>query len=146
MERKDEKIGATSPDSGVSPSASEPIQEGVVEKIMKRLKEGEYFEHIVEDMASEMDLFDLAELVRSGIISQEEAENALWILEESLCDFRAILTTGMAFGWDCLDCHEHGFKTCEIECSVPCEDCIRYNLCALLKPPYFQEKEEDEED
>ena len=133
-------------------SAPDPEAQGLflgadleaLEKIRKRLKEGEDLKDIAEQ--NEIDAWDLAELVKTGEITEEQAESVLDIIGVSLCDFRAILTSGTAVGWDCLDCYEHGFPTCEIECSVPCEDCIRYNLCALLKPPYFRGKEEDEED
>ena len=67
------------------------------------------------------------EMVKKGKISREEAET--WMTGVHLCEFRAWLCDKNARNWDCLDCKEHGFETCDIECSMPCEKCIRFRLC-----------------
>ena len=67
------------------------------------------------------------ELVKKGEITEEEAESHM--TGAMLCEFRARLCNKNLAEWDCLDCKKHGFETCDIECSVPCEECIRFELC-----------------
>ncbi|MBO8182020.1 MAG: hypothetical protein H0Z28_04405 [Archaeoglobus sp.] len=47
-----------------------------------------------------------------------------------LCEYRAKLSESNPAEWDCLDCVSHGFEPCEIECSVPCSECIARRLCS----------------
>jgi len=80
-----------------------------------------------------MELIDNPELaarmVREGKLSVEEAESYMSGIH--LCEFRALLCGKDPIGWDCLNCKENGFETCEIECNIPCEQCIRFNLCRV---------------
>jgi len=32
--------------------------------------------------------------------------------------------------WDCYLCEKLFGSTCEVECSVPCSECVRFRLCA----------------
>ena len=46
-----------------------------------------------------------------------------------LCQARAMFNDHYLEDWDCLHCYEFGYPLCDIECSLPCGICVRYELC-----------------
>jgi hypothetical protein len=50
----------------------------------------------------------------------------------SECEKRELMITGQISYKqliNCKDCRDNGFDVCEIKCLVPCELCVRYDVC-----------------
>jgi len=76
---------------------------------------------VLEDMGL------LEELENAGVNTGDplEAFNALHGAER--CEFAMRLAN--AIDVSCANCMKLGFPLCEIECTVPCEECVRYEVC-----------------
>jgi len=123
----------------------EPSREKVWEEISESRKEM-IRKRVEYEKELERKIDELYEQAR--VLASEGNYEEAWKLEEKA---RVLEDEELEFPcetdptWNCLDCWLMGRETCEIECIEDCKDCIRYELCSILRAPVFVEREKEEE-